>query len=364
MRIIAIVDAGRASEEYYREYIARARQTSGAENVLVVTEGDVARTGGLPPTDKYVRTETFLRAGADAVLEMPLPGTLLVDNLFAFAVVALLRKVGCVDFLAVPCPAADRAVLEATAKLLFNEPPAYRRRMIDLRDNGGDLEALLPGVAEEFAPGAERFLSRPRNRLAVEYLNALKRSYSTVKPCPLDLPEPPEEADPFARDAFLLSRVRDAFLARPERETLRWAGEICSDSERMALRLRRLLEETRDGACPEAGVFWAACADMNPAAARRYLTCCLAGYRKVDSFVCITYNYVPYLKVLGGKAPLLERLREKAGTTFLLDTPEARDFSQATDFYKQRLLDMDARMRALWLEGAQSGTLDVDSAGC
>ena len=349
MKTIAVIDAGEAQLAFYRTFFERLRAETAAERLFVLMDGDLARAGGLAATDKRRRADKLRRAGADAVIQMPLPAQMLVDNLYAFAAEAMLRKLGCVDLLALPLAGADRDLFVRAADLLFDEPAPYRARMRALREGGADLDAALPGAAEACLPGAGAFFSHPQNRMAAEYRNALRRAYSTVGVHPLELPLPPEarEKSAPARDAHVLRRAAQAFSARDARATREWAANQFSGSARMAGRLADLLAA---GTCQSLEDFGAAaaCADMNAAAARRYLMSCLVGYRKVDGFVCITYNYIPYIRVLAATDAALDALKRSAGTTLFRDGDAGE--AQVKDVYKRLLLDMERRARALFVE--------------
>ena len=348
---VAVVDAGGASSRDLRAYFDRLRAASGAERVFVLMDGDLDRAGGLPARDKYARAADFRAAGAACVVEMPLQTQMLADNLYAFAVRAMLHKLGCVDLLAVPC-AGPREAFDRAAAFLFDEPTPYQKRMRAMREAGADLEAVFPGVVGEFVPGAADFLARPQNRMAVEYANILRRTYSTVRPVWLEAALPEGPAPAAAQDAFLLKRLTAWFLDGPEQEAVARAEGIVGGSDRLAHRVLALL---REGPWEGFAAFARAVAgaDQNLAAVRRFLMSCLVGYRKLDSFVCITYSYIPYIRVLSGEATAVARLRETAQTTLLIDTTEEQDHSQATDSFKQLLLKMDERARALFLAGME-----------
>ena len=348
-KTIAIVDAGEASPEALRAYIASLKRLSGAERVFALMDGDLDRAGGLARRDKYARAADLRAAGADCVVEMPLPTQMLADNLYAFAVRTMLQRLGCVDLLAVPC-AGSRECFERTCAFLFAEPLPYQKRMRALRREGADPEAVFPAVVGEFVPGAEAFLSLPQNRMAVEYANILKRTYSTVRPFWLEatLPPAPTCSDAAQRDEALLRALAASFPAGGRQEALARAEDMCGGSARLARRAYAQLEAGGDGGFP-AFARAVAGSDLNPAAVRRFLMSCLVGYRMLDSSVCITYSYIPYIRVLAAEADALACLRRTAQTTLLIDTAEERDVSQATDSFKQRLLRLDETARRLFL---------------
>lgn len=345
MKTIAVVDEGRASQAYYADYFARIRRETGAESVVVITDGDFSREAGLSGKDKYARTQAFLAAGADGVVEMPLFSVLLPDNVYAFSVTAMLQKLGCLDGVAIPF-VGESELFEKIGWFLFDEPAAYQKRMRALRSQGVELDTVLPGVLEEFVPGAGEFLRRRMNRMAVEYYNTLRRAYFPVKPYMIRLDEAPasEPVDTAVQDAYLLACVRERFA---QKETVAWAKDMFSGSEKTAQRTLEALKAPETASFAELSRR-VAYEGVHAVAVRRHLLGCLIGYRKVDSFVCIIYNYIPYIRVLGGVGEFQTRLLEKAGTTVLIDTAQQRDFSRMDDNAKEMLARIEDCARALY----------------
>lgn len=346
MKTMAVVDEGRASLEYYTDYFAHIRRETGADRLVVILDGDISRSAGLAARDKYDRTADLLAAGADGVVEMPLFSVLLPDNVYAFSVTAMLQKLGCLDGVAIPF-VGEMELFEKIGWFLFDEPREYQKQMRIFRDQGVDLAGVLPDVLETFIPGAGEFLRCKMNRMAVEQYNTLRRAYFPVKPYMIRLEKAPEEGAETAFDAYLLECVRENFGGKPEKETLQWAQNMFSGSEKMDRRVLEALAAEWPGL--EALSAQASYEGVHPVAVRRHLLGCLIHYRKVDSFVCITYNYVPYIRVLGGTEDFCARLRETAGTTLLIDTPQEKDFSRMDDVAKEMLNRIEARARELYL---------------
>lgn len=350
MKTIAVVDAGSASLAFYEKYFADVRAASGAEKILVITDGDISREGTLSSADKYDRAAMFHAAGASAVVEMPLCGMLLAENVYAFAVTCMLQKLENVQQIAIPYTGGSEALFEKITSFLFDEPLPYQQQMRALRSVGRELRRELPRVMEHFVPGAEDFLRVRSNHLSVEMYNTLRRAYFPAKPVLISVSGLPEEAAP--QDRFLGACLKQKFLAQPAEETLKWSVSRYFGNERID---RRVLDALSDGA--EDIVEISRRAELPGAHAvtiRWHLIACLTGYRKVDSFVCIMYNYIPYIRLIGAAdADFRRNLTETAGTTLLIDTPEEQDFSQLTDAAKALLNDIDRRARELFLEAKQ-----------
>ena len=344
MRTIAIVDEGGATPAYYRDYFARVRQEIGAARILVITNGEFTRRGYLAAKDKQTRTADFLAAGADGVVEMPLYSVLLADNVYAFSVTAMLQKLGCADDMLIPFEGGSAELFDAIAGFLFDEPVAYQKKMRQLRAQGVELERVLPEVLEGFVPGAGEFLQKRGNRMAVEYYNTLRRAYFPAKPRLMQVQSPsqPMGTTP-AQDAYLLERTRQAFAAKPEPDAIVWARDMYFGSEQTAGCVIGALKGDCGGF--EELSHRAKHAGVHAVAVRRHLISCLIGYRKVDSFVSIIYNYIPYIRMLGGSEEMEKLLRERAGTTVLVNDADA---ACVEDIGKRLLLKIDTNAEKLY----------------
>ena len=345
MKTIAVVDAGNRSRAFYDTYFAEVLRASGAEKILVITEGDVTSEGRLAARDKFGRAAMFRAAGASAVVEVPLCGLLLAENVFAFAITCMIQKLGCAQQIAIPVD-GDPALFEKITTFLFDQPAPYQKQMRALRGEGRELREVLPGVMEQFVPGAEEFLRRRSNHRSVEMYNSLRLAYYPAKPVivPVSLPE--EAQGTPVQDACLLERLKETFAARTD--AAKWAQQMYCVRERTAQRMADML----GGAAGSADLSYRAQLPGEHAVSLRWnMMACLAGYRKVDSFVSIIYNYIPYIRLLDAPdADFRRHLEASVGTTLLVDIPGEEDHSRMNDSAKELLSAIDARARQLFLD--------------
>lgn len=347
MSIIAVVDAGRASRAFYQEYFARIRRESGADTVLVITDGDLDREGNLSARDKYDRTAMFIDCGADSVVEMPMCALLLADNVYCFSVVGLLQKLNGVGQIAIPYAGGDAELFDRVAAFLFDEPMAYQKKMRSLRAQGVELRHVQADVVGEFVPGAGPWLREPMNQLAVKQYIELRKAYFPAKPLLVRLDAAPETAvHSAAQDAYVLEKLTALLQDKPD--PVKWMSGMFYGDERIARRVWDIV--SAGGADTFTQLSEMAERPGEPAMAIRWhLMACLTGYRKVDSYVCIIYYYIPYVRVLGTRdTAMLSRMEEIVSTTMLADTVQGRDLSRLTDSAKQLLADIDDRARELF----------------
>ncbi len=157
---------------------------------VVVMSGCFTQRGEPALLDKWTRARTALLSGADLVVELPFAYAAASAGRFAAGGVALAEATGVCRHLAFGSETADLGVLEATAALLADEPARYRellRGRLDLGESyaGARIAALEDYLREEpGAPGAPdaACLKTSNNILAVEYLSAIQRQKSGLRP--------------------------------------------------------------------------------------------------------------------------------------------------------------------------------------
>lgn len=135
------------------EYLlSEARKVTGADRLIVVMSGDYVQRGEPAIADKYLRTKMALNAGADLVLELPVPFSTGSARYFARGAIAALAHTGVVD------------------SLLFGSESGT------LGLQGSDLPGTVPfGAAQPAISRLQPFDERlqPNDLLAAEYLHAL-----------------------------------------------------------------------------------------------------------------------------------------------------------------------------------------------
>lgn len=169
-------------------HIREARRLTGADFLLVLMSGDFVQRGEAAVIGKSARAEMAIRCGADLVLELPVCYACGSAEYFAGGAVALLNALGCADYLCFGSECGNLDILQTAAQILSAEPDAFRQKLQTLLRQGLSFpnarqEALEWYLEQENAGKAlAPLLSQPNNILAVEYLKALIKSGSAIKP--------------------------------------------------------------------------------------------------------------------------------------------------------------------------------------
>ena len=171
----------------HKYHISEAKRLTGADTAIVIMSGNYVQRGEPSFVDKYTKTKIALNNGADMVIELPYCFACASAEYFSYGAVSLLHKLGIVDFLCFGTENNDIDTLKVIADILSSEPDMYRSFLNAELKQGVSFayarEAALIQYMEQFtAADIHNILSAPNNILAIEYLKALSRLNSTIKP--------------------------------------------------------------------------------------------------------------------------------------------------------------------------------------
>ncbi len=193
MKTIGIIAEYNPFHNGHAYQIARVRELAGADYVAAAMSGDFIQRGGPAMIDKYARTDMALRGGADLVLELPTLWACSSAERFAMAGVTLFEKMGCVDGICFGAETEDLSLLSFLADILAEEPQAYREALSCYIKSGMNFPSARAKALAQFFQSSPKplqtteetlasLLRAPNNILAIEYLKALKRRRSPMKP--------------------------------------------------------------------------------------------------------------------------------------------------------------------------------------
>ncbi len=158
-------------------HIARAKELSGCDALVVAMSGDFVQRGAPAVMDKWTRAEHALRCGADLVIEIPALFCLGNAGQYAAAGVKLLEAAGvsCISF---GSESGDAEALAGTAGFI-KEHRAEMDALISVYSKEGmSYPASRAKAFEELGGSREgqAVLSSPNDILAAEYIMAMDKA--------------------------------------------------------------------------------------------------------------------------------------------------------------------------------------------
>ena len=183
MKLAAVIAEYNPFHNGHLYQLQEIRKRADADGILIMMSGDFVQRGAPACVDKYLRCRMALAAGADIVCELPVYGALASAELFAASAVALLNHLGCVQTLCFGAEYDSLDDLSQIARTLADEPDGYRKALKEGLRSGMNFPA-----ARSHALGAclgrdfQAILKEPNNILAIEYLKALYKTDSPIRP--------------------------------------------------------------------------------------------------------------------------------------------------------------------------------------
>lgn len=195
MKVVGLITEYNPFHNGHKYHIEEARRITGADYCIAVMSGSFVQRGAPAIIDKYSRARMALLNGVDLVLELPVCFSTASAEYFAHGAVSLLNKLGVVDFICFGSECGDINILDRAAELLLDKSglfdeclqaylkegksyPAARsaamqkiiriNQAMDLSDN--DTELL------------SQIINEPNNILGIEYIKAIRRLNSRIKP--------------------------------------------------------------------------------------------------------------------------------------------------------------------------------------
>ncbi len=183
MRIAGIVAEYNPFHNGHAYHIEKTKAAGGCEatHVVAVMSGSFVQRGEPAALTKFDRARAALAGGVDLVLELPTPWCLSSAEGFATGAVALLEALGCVEVLSFGSEAGALAPLERAARVM--ESDKFRTLLKYFMGTGISFpEAQQKALKELGGTACSELLDTPNNTLGLEYLKALGRLNSTIKP--------------------------------------------------------------------------------------------------------------------------------------------------------------------------------------
>ena len=162
------------------EYQLKRCRREGATHLVCIMSGNFVQRGQAAVFDKWCRAKAALLAGADLVLELPLPFACANAERFAQGAAAMLAALGCVDFLCFGSESADITRLEKIAAAL--DHPELSLKIRPLLKKGMTFAAARQQALSELIGEDAALLKNPNDILGVEYIRALHAFAPDVRP--------------------------------------------------------------------------------------------------------------------------------------------------------------------------------------
>ena len=184
MKIVGLITEYNPFHNGHLHHIREARRVTGADTVIAVMSGDYVQRGVPAFMPKRLRAEMALKCGVSAVFELPVCYASGSAESFAMGAVSLLDRLNVIDALCFGSESNDLEAMSLIARILCEEPPEYTHLLRKYLKDGCSFPAARYKALSEYpeTSSCADLLNEPNNILGIEYLKALKKLDSPIKP--------------------------------------------------------------------------------------------------------------------------------------------------------------------------------------
>ncbi|MBQ1171547.1 MAG: nucleotidyltransferase [Lachnospiraceae bacterium] len=185
MKITGIIAEYNPFHNGHSYQIKKAREITEADYIIVVMSGNHMQRGTPALIDKYSRAKMALSGGADMVIELPACYATASAEYFAMGAISILNQLGCVDSICFGSESGDITMLSKIAHALVDESDDFVQSLKTKLKNGDTYpvarNAALAETIKDFT-SFDTILGFPNNILGIEYIKAIIRQNSNIKP--------------------------------------------------------------------------------------------------------------------------------------------------------------------------------------
>lgn len=166
----------------HKYIIEQAKKISG-QNVVCLMSGDFVQRGAAAIENKYERAKKAIYNGANAVLELPTIYACSNAENFAMGAIKIFNKLG-ITTLAFGIENTKLETLKKIAELKFENSEKFQKAFKNEIQNGINYNTALKRSIANTLNNDTIFeiLNKPNNILAIEYLTAMLKTNSKIKP--------------------------------------------------------------------------------------------------------------------------------------------------------------------------------------
>jgi len=183
--VVAIIGEYNPFHNGHAYHIQKTKEMTNADYVIAIISGNFVQRGNVSLIDKWSKANMALLNGVDLVIELPTVYSISSAENFAYGAIKILNSLKIVDTLSFGSEFCDLEVLEKIADVLVNEPTEFKSILEHELSKGVSFPKARENALLMYLNDIRKYaniLSSPNNILAIEYLKALKKTKSKMKP--------------------------------------------------------------------------------------------------------------------------------------------------------------------------------------
>ncbi len=220
MKVVGLITEYNPFHDGHKYHIEQAKKLTGADYAIVIMSGNYVQRGAPSFVDKYTKTAVALNNGADLIIELPYCFACASAEYFSYCAVSILDKLNIVDYICFGAENDDIMTLTQIANTLVSEPQNYKDVLKSSLKAGNSFATARSTALKQCLDFDEEIINSPNNILGIEYIKALIKRKSPIKPIAI------KRINANYHDNDFDSRFYSATAIRSQTDTLSILNEI------------------------------------------------------------------------------------------------------------------------------------------
>ena len=169
-------------------HLQDSKKLTHTDFTIAVMSGNFVQRGDTSIVDKWTKTEMALKAGVDLVIELPTLYAISSAENFAEGAIKILNGLGVVDYVSFGSEIGEISPLNDVAQVLYKEPKEFSALIANQLRSGLSYPKARELAIQMYFGSSQKYtdiLQNPNNILGIEYLKALKKHKSPIRPITL-----------------------------------------------------------------------------------------------------------------------------------------------------------------------------------
>lgn len=183
--VVGIIGEYNPFHNGHKYHLEQSKRITRSDYSIAIISGNFVQRGNVSLVDKWTKAQMALCNGVDLVLELPTIYSISSAENFASGAIKILDALNVVDYLSFGAESADLTVLDRFADVFYHQPPEYISLLNHELSKGLSFPKARENAILMYLNDIRKYanvLSSPNNILGIEYLKALKKQKSDMRP--------------------------------------------------------------------------------------------------------------------------------------------------------------------------------------
>ncbi|MCX7903723.1 MAG: nucleotidyltransferase [Caloramator sp.] len=163
-------------------HLEQTKKITNCDYIVAIMSGNFVQRGEPALINKWARAEAALKAGIDLVIELPVIYSISSAENFAYGAIAILNKLKIIDSICFGSESGSLEPLFKISQILADEPKEYKNLLRNYLKQGLQYPKAREFALNTYFKDTNNLLQTSNNILGIEYLKALIKLNSNIKP--------------------------------------------------------------------------------------------------------------------------------------------------------------------------------------